>query len=139
LEWTSVLKTRTSQPIPGVFLILNTVNPSFWGSELNGRFMKCYIPLPDKDSLVNVLQSTLPTDSGIDAAEVLATVNKNLVSRQIVETVRALVNLGIPLNTQTLIGALETLSELPNTSPNYYKPIVKDFGDDSRLLSVWTR
>jgi len=133
-EWTSVLKAELSEPIPGVFVIMTTLDPSDWGEEILTRFHKIYVGRPDERSQKEILEKYLPKDHKVDIDEVVRVSNNRLTPRDIKTTIRTIDDFGGEVTTETLLSVINLLQK--DYDPAHEKKLVELLGDESRIYEA---
>lgn len=151
-EWLSVLKASTSQPMPGVFVILIASDPSNWGPEILSRFRKVYIPEADRASMTAVFKallakhfsvksgkgdSKLVCDVDVDEALALglATGGRAINPRSLERILTTIKDLGGVLTTDMLIDAIQSQPEEADSNVNF-EDVRKIVGDDTVIYQA---
>lgn len=131
-EWLSVFKTKTSESIPGVFVILIDNDPTFWGRDILDRFQKIYLEQPNPRDLEQVLRGSLPATAEVDIASIIAKMPSGLTSRAITDSIALMNQLGRTITTERLLNHLGT-KQATEELEEYHK-IRRIVGDDVRSI-----
>ncbi len=130
-DWVSVLKSKLSEPIPGVMVVMTTTNPSNWGAEILGRFHKIYVGAPYPNCLIKIAEKALPQGHNVNIPAMFERV-EHVTPRELKNAIKRILDFGGELTTELLIAVLGTYPT--GARDNGYDQIKQFVGDETAIF-----